>query len=304
MKSIYIAGAGGMLGLAFYREFKKDYKLKCSDIDVNENWLSYLDFRDHSAYMKDVQSFSPDYLFHLGAYTDLEYCELNVNATYETNTQSVEHAVSIANQLGIPLLYVSTAGIFGGEKDVYDESDKPRPLGHYGKSKYQGEVYVQKHSNDYIICRAGWMMGGGPKKDKKFIQKIIRQILDGKTTLHIVNDKLGTPTYTHDFAINSKKLIEHEHRGLFNMVCGGLTGRFEVATELVYLLGLSKKIDIEEVSSDYFEEEYFAERPECERLINKRLNDLDMNYMRDWKVALEECIKEYYPDLYNKLENS
>ena len=173
---IYIAGCGGMLGEAFYKVFTEDYELKCTDIDPNENWISSLDFRGFGEYKKDVKEFKPDYLFHLGAHTDLEFCELNVDEAYETNTVSVQHAVKISNRLKIPLLYISTAGIFGGEKDFYDESDEPKPLGHYGRSKYLGEDFVQKNSKDYLICRAGWMMGGGPKKDKKFIQKIINQI--------------------------------------------------------------------------------------------------------------------------------
>ena len=295
MTKIYMAGCGGMLGLAFYKEFKDSFSLKCSDIDTNEDWLEYLDFRDYESYLKEVEDYSADWLVHLGAHTDLEFCELNVDEAYETNTVSVQHAVKISNRLKIPLLYISTAGIFGGEKDFYDESDEPKPLGHYGRSKYLGEDFVQKNSKDYLICRAGWMMGGGPKKDKKFIQKIINQIENGQKTLHVVNDKLGTPTYTHDFAKNSKILIENNQRGLFNMVCGGLTGRLEVATELVTELGLKKEIEIEEVTSEFFKEEYFAERPDCECLINKRLNDLGLNKMRDWKIALKECIKEYYP---------
>lgn len=292
-----MAGVGGMLGEAFYEQFKNDYKLKCSDIDVNEKWLSLLDFRDADAYRKDVTDFSPDYLFHIGAYTDLEYCELHEKDTYETNTTSVEHAVSIANDLNIPLLYISTAGIFGGEKDVYDETDKPEPLGHYGRSKYLGEVYVQENSNNYLICRAGWMMGAGENKDKKFVQKLIKQIVDGKKTLQIVNDKLGTPTYTHDFAKNVKLLIEKEQQGLFNMVCGGLTGRYEVAKEMIRLLGLNDTVKVEEVSSDFFAKEYFAERPACERLINKRLDDLGLNIMRDWRVALKDYLNDYYAGL-------
>ena len=292
-----MAGSGGMLGLAFYKEFRDEYSLKSSDINVNEEWLAKLDFRDLEAYTEEVRKFSPDWLFHIGAYTDLEYCELNSEDAYETNTKSVEHAVKISNDLGIPLLYISTAGIFGGEKDVYDESDKPEPLGHYGNSKYLGEVYVQENSKEFIVCRAGWMMGGGQEKDKKFIQKIIKQIVDGKQTLHVVNDKLGTPTYTHDFANNCKALIESNHRGLFNMVCGGLTGRYEVAEELIKVLDLKDKIKLEEVTSEFFKEEYFAERPACERLINKRLDELGMNLMREWKVALRDCIKEYYSDL-------
>jgi dTDP-4-dehydrorhamnose reductase len=300
MKKIYMAGVGGMLGEAFYKQFKDDYEVKCTDIDVNENWLSLLDFRDEKAYRKEVTEFKPDYLFHIGAYTDLEYCELHEKDTYDTNTKSVEYAVSIANDLNIPLLYISTAGIFDGEKDVYDESDKPEPLGHYGRSKYLGEVHVQEHSNNYIICRAGWMMGAGENKDKKFIQKIIKQLVEGKRQLHVVDDKLGTPTYTQDFANNTKLLVEKEQTGLFNMVCGGLTGRYEVAKELISLLGLNDRVEVIKVHSEYFAEEYFAERPACERLINKRLDDLGMNIMRDWKVALKEYLNDYYSGLVVK----
>jgi len=293
-EKIYIAGCGGMLGEAFYEKFKQNYKLKCTDIDVNEDWLSYIDFRDADAYKTDVMNFRPNWLFHLGAYTDLEYCELHEKDTYATNTESVKHAVHIANELSIPFLYISTAGIFDGKKDVYDESDQPNPMGHYGKSKYYGEKFVIENAKEYLICRAGWMMGGGPNKDKKFIQKIMKQIKDGKKELHIVNDKLGTPTYTHDFAENVRLLINKSERGLFNMVCGGLTGRFEVATKLVHLLSLNNEIKIAEVDSNYFSKEYFAERPACERLINKRLDDLGLNIMRDWRVSLKEYIQNYY----------
>lgn len=294
MGKIYMAGAGGMLGEAFYGQFKNNNELKCADIDVNASWLSYLDFRDYEAYRKDVAKFSPDWLFHLGAFTDLEYCELHSEDTYETNTKTVEHAVSIASELNIPLLYISTAGIFNGLKDVYDESDRPDPLGHYGKSKYLGEKYVQENAKEYLICRAGWMMGGGPQKDKKFIQKLMQQIKNGSSVLNIVNDKLGTPTYTHDFAMNTKLLIEKGQRGLFNMVCGGVTGRLEVARELVLLLGLADRVKIEEVPSEFFKNEYFAERPASERLINKKLNDIGLNMMRDWKIALKEYLQNYY----------
>ena len=295
-----MAGAGGMLGLAFYKEFKSEYELKCSDIDLNEDWLNFVDFRDFDDYENDVKCFSPDILFHLGAHTNLEFCENYPEDAYITNTESVKHAVRISNNLQIPILYISTAGIFDGLKDSYDESDVPNPLGHYAKSKYLGEIYVQEKSNEYIICRAGWMMGGGEKKDKKFIQKLISQIESGKTKLEIVNDKDGTPTYTHDFAKNCKALIESEHRGLFNMVCNGFTSRIKVAMELLEILGLENKISLDSVSSDFFISEYFADRPACERLINKRLNDLKLNLMNDWRTALSTCIKEYYPELKNK----
>ena len=293
-KKIYLAGSGGMLGEAFYNQFKNDYTLKCTDKDVNEEWLSFLDFRDLDTYKKDVEAFKPDYLFHLGAYTDLEYCENNVEDTYLTNTISVENAVYIANTLDIPLLYISTAGIFDGNKDLYDDWDQPNPLGVYARSKFMGERHVVENAKRFLVCRAGWMMGAGPKKDKKFIQKLMKQIKEGKNELFIVDDKDGTPTFTHDFAKNVKALIEKEYWGLYNMVCGGQTSRLEVAYELLTLLGLSDEIKINVVNSDYFKEIYFAERPPCERLENRKLKLRNINLMQDWKVALREYIDLYY----------
>ena len=291
---IYMAGCGGMLGEAFYTVFAKDYDLKCSDIDVNEKWLSSLDFRDYGAYKKDVQIFQPNYLIHLGAHTDLEYCETHQEDAYATNTIAVENAVYIANELNIPLIYISTAGIFDGKKDSYDDWDLPNPLGHYARSKYAGELFVEKNSHHHLICRAGWMMGGGPRKDKKFVQKIMSQLKDGQRELFIVNDKLGTPTYTHDFAQNVKLLIEREFWGLYNMVCSGVTGRYEVTRELIKVLKKENEIKITPVQSDYWKKEYFAQRPPSERLINTKLDLRGLNIMRDWRVCLAEYIKNYY----------
>ena len=294
MKKIYLAGCGGMLGLAFYKEFKDTYSLRCSDIDVNEDWLSFLDFRDLEAYKKDVTKFKPDYLFHIGAFTDLEFCEENIENTYITNTISVENAVFISNSLNIPLLYISTAGIFDGSKDSFDDWDEPSPMCHYARSKYAGELFVEKNSNKFLICRAGWMMGGGPKKDKKFINKIMSQIKEEKKEIFVVNDKLGTPTYTLDFAMNVKLLLEKELWGLYNMVCEGLTGRLEVTSELLKILGLENEVKLTSVDSNFFKEEYFATRPDSERLINMKLNARKMNIMRDWKLCLREYIEDYY----------
>lgn len=293
-KKIYIAGCGGMLGEAFYAQFKNDFELKCTDKDVNDYWLSFLDFRDFDAYKRDVEEFSPDYLFHLGAYTDLEFCEQNEDETYLTNTLGVENAIYIANSLDIPLLYISTAGIFDGEKELYDDWDMPNPLGVYARSKYMGERNVCENAKRFVICRAGWMMGSGPSKDKKFIQKLMKQLKEGKKELFIVNDKDGTPTYTHDFAKTVKVLIEKEYWGLYNCVCGGQTSRLEVAQELLDILGKNDEVKITTVTSDYFKEIYFAERPASERLVTKKLDLRGVNQMSDWKVALKEYLDNYY----------
>jgi dTDP-4-dehydrorhamnose reductase len=294
MKNIYIAGCGGMLGEAFYTNLQNNYILKCTDKDVNENWLSFLDFRDFNAYRKDVIEFQPDYLFHIGALTDLEYCENHVDETYDTNALAVESAVYIANELNIPLLYISTAGIFDGNKDFYDDWDIPNPMGHYARSKYAGELFVKENVRKHLICRAGWMMGGGPKKDKKFVNKILQQIRDGRREIFVVNDKNGTPTYTHDFVQNVMSILEKELWGVYNLVCHGQTSRLEVAREILNIINLSGKVKIIEVDSNYFQSEYFALRPVSERLINKKLELRKLDQMRDWKFALKEYLNNNY----------
>lgn len=291
-KRIYMAGAGGMLGDAFHRVFGAEHELKCTDIDVNSEWLAPLDFRDFGAYRADVLEFRPDYLFHLGAHTSLEYCEDNPDDAYATNTLAVEHAVHIANELEIPLLYISTAGIFDGAQETYDDWDKPNPLGHYARSKYMGERFVAENCREHLVCRAGWMMGGGPAKDKKFIQKLMAQLNEGAREIFVVDDKLGTPTYTIDFARNVELLLGTGLWGIYNMVCPGVTGRLEVARYLVEALDVDVKVT--PVSSVHFAKEYFAARPPSERLISKKLDLRGLNIMRDWRACLDEYVAEAY----------
>ena len=297
MDKIYIAGGGGMLGKAYYDCFKDSYDLKVTDIDVNETWLKYLDFRSYSEYRKQVIEFQPKFLLHLGAHTSLEYCDTNIDDCYLTNTISVENAVHIANELDIPLLYISTAGIFDGQQDTYDDWDLPKPLGHYARSKFMGERYVLENAAKYVVCRAGWMMGGGTLKDKKFINKIITQIKAGVTEINVVNDKLGTPTYTVDFARNSMTLMTEGLWGVYNMVCGGVTGRHEVAAELLKIIQ-REDIKLNEVTSDFFADEYFSVRPPSERLICSKLKLRGVYEMRDWKFCLREYLSADYPEIF------
>ena len=293
-KKIFISGAGGMLGEACFKIFNKNNILKCTDINLNENWLDFLDITDEEKYKKEVLNFKPDYLFHLGAITSLEECEENPDKAYLTNTLSVETAVMIANYLKIKLIYISTAGIFDGKKDSYNDWDKPNPISIYGKSKFYAEEFVQKNSLDYLILRPGWMMGGGPKKDKKFINLIYKQIKEGKKNLKIVNDKNGTPTYTYDFVKNIELLILNNNIGLFNCVCEGLTDRLEVAKEILQIVNLDNQISIDEVDSNFFNKNFYADRPKSERLINYKLSLINKNIMRNWKICLKEYLKNHF----------
>jgi dTDP-4-dehydrorhamnose reductase len=294
---VYIAGCGGMLGAAVFSQFSKiGAHIKATDIDCNEVWLSYADVRDYISIRNDIFSFKPDLIINLAALTDLEYCEKNEENAWLTNGLGAENLGLIAEQLDVPYVYISTAGIFDGQLEVYNDFHMPNPLSVYAKSKLYGEQYTLTRVKKSYVLRAGWMMGGGPKKDKKFINKIYQQIRNGANELCVVEDKLGTPTYTVDFANGLCNIVNSGQYGLYNQVCSGSASRAEVAREFIELLGLSERVKVKVVPSEYFHAQYFAPRPASEKLINLKLNQRGLNVMRDWKVCLEEYSQAFKTD--------
>jgi len=290
---VYIAGCGGMLGEAMYRLFSEHTTVKATDIDVNVRWLEYADVRDYQGMLESISSFGPDLLINLAALTDLEYCETNQQEAWLTNALGAENLALIANKLQIPTVYISTAGIFDGRQDFYTDFDAPNPLGIYAKSKYYGELVVQKCHREHFVFRAGWMMGGGEKKDKKFINKIYQQIKAGKREIHVVDDKLGTPTFTESFAQGIFNVVQSGLFGVYNQVCEGNCSRYDVAVEFIRLLGMTDCVRVVKVSSDYFKAEYFAPRPASEKLVNLKLNTRKLGAMPHWKEALGEYAKQF-----------
>jgi dTDP-4-dehydrorhamnose reductase len=290
---IYVAGGGGMLGEAVYERFAPIADVRATDIDVNEPWLQHGDVRDYSAMASQITDFRPHVIVNLAAMTDLEECEGDIDRAWATNALGAENLGLLAQKHDATYVYVSTAGIFGGEKEFYTDYDTPNPLGVYARSKYYGECYVRQSVPKHFAIRAGWMMGGGPRKDKKFVNKIYRQLAAGKRTLHVVDDKLGTPTYTVDFARGIHRLLESELYGLYNQVCGGSGSRFDVAVELVRELGLAGSVVVERVGSDFFAREYFAARPASEQLVNAKLDARKLNVMREWRVCLAEYVRRF-----------
>ena len=295
-KRILITGCGGMLGDALFPIIKSNFThVLATDIDVNTNWLEKLDVRDKNQCQKIMSSFSPDIVIHLAALTDLEFCEKKPQEAYATNTLGTENMAMVTEHSESIFVYISTAGIFDGKKEFYNDFDKPNPINIYGKSKYNGELYVQKHVSKHYIFRAGWMMGAGPNKDKKFINKIYKQIKRGQKEIFIVDDKIGSPTYTVDFSKSMLNVIKSGLFGLYNQVCKGNCSRFDVANAFVKFLNIQDKVKITKVKSDYFQNEYFSPRPNSERLINLKLRQKNMDIMRDW----HDCLKEY-SDVFKK----
>ena len=296
---VLITGGGGMLGASVYAACKLRFQhVLATDIDLNEPWLEPLDVRDIAQCQRVFEEFRPTLVLHLAALTDLEYCERNAEHAWLTNALGAENVAMLARRADATLVYISTAGIFGGEQEEFNDFDRPNPLSIYAKSKYHGEQFVERHVPKYFVFRAGWMMGGGLAKDKKFINKIYKQLKAGQTELFVVDDKLGTHTYTKDFAESILKVVESGYYGLYNQVCGGSCSRLDVAREFLHLLGLPEHVRLTPVTSYYFKHEYFAQRPYSEKLVNMKLNARGINFMRDWKVCLAEYSQTFREDYH------
>lgn len=294
---IYVAGAGGMLGDAVVRACRAVAEVRATDRDVRVPWLGRVDVSDRGAFAADVEAFEPDLVVNLAAETDLEHCERHPDRAHAANTLGAVHGGEIARGLDVPYVFISTAGIFGGEKTVYDDGDEPNPLTVYARTKLAGERFVTAEVPRHVVLRPGWMMGGGPDLDKKFVNKVYRQIIDGADRIHAVTDKLGSPTYTDDFARGLLVVAGSGAYGTYNQVCHGEASRYDVAVELVGLLGLADRVEVVPVTSAHFAEAYFAERPASEQLANTRLQAAGLDTMRHWRDALADYAQVFRQDL-------
>ena len=180
IKRIFVTGCGGMVGSSLYPCLKeKGYEAKITDKDVNEDWIEFLDVRNFEEVRRQISEFKPDAVIHLAALTSLEYAEKNLEDAWNTNYLATKNIAEISKELDIPMVYISTAGIFDGMQNEYNEESLPNPINVYGKTKLYGDLAVRHILKKYFIIRPGWMFGGG-KKDKKFVSYMMKQIKEGK----------------------------------------------------------------------------------------------------------------------------
>jgi len=289
---ILVTGVAGMLGSTLCPILRESgHRVWATDVDTSDEGIKYLDVRSYEQVKEIIEEIRPDMVMHLAAETDVDRCELEPDHAYLTNTIGTQNVALICQKHDIEVVYISTIGVFDGDKhEPYTEFDEPNPINVYGRSKLEGEKIVQNLLKRYYIVRAGWMVGGGPGKDKKFVAKIIK-LLDKTGELKVVTDKIGSPTYTVDFSRCLADLIETGYYGLYHCTNEGYASRFEVARKTVEFLGRSD-ITIKPVSSAYFP--LPAPRARSEMSKNYKLELLGMDRMRHWEEALKEYVTKYW----------
>ncbi|PIS23251.1 dTDP-4-dehydrorhamnose reductase [candidate division WWE3 bacterium CG08_land_8_20_14_0_20_40_13] len=291
-KRILITGASGMLGTTFYEIYKELFDIVSTDIAPLDPWTQKLDVRDKKSLSSLVDKIRPDRILNFAALTDVEYCETHPDEAYDTNAQGAENVAEVCKEYDIPMVHISTAGVFDGKKNTpYMEQDLPNPVNIYGKAKNQGDIAVQRLLKDnFHIFRAGWMMGGFDR-DKKFVKKILEQIDQGKTNLYGLTDMFGCPTYTKDFSQGIVKMLEVAKPGLYHMVSEGNCSRFDVAKKIIDFFDFDK-VTLTKVTGDFFEKDYYAPRPPFEVIVNEKIHNMGIKVMRNWEDALKSYLSE------------
>jgi dTDP-4-dehydrorhamnose reductase len=293
---VLVTGAGGMLGSAVVPWFAQmghevlatDRRLPDGASPEDRPFL-VLDVAERSCVDRMMAAFGPDLVIHLAAETNLEWCETHPDDARRTNAEGTENVARECHRAAVPLVYVSTAGVFDGEQpDPYEETDTPNPVNVYGHTKLMGERHVEANLTDAFVVRAGWMVGGG-RRDHKFVAQIVTQLGAGARQIHAVTDRFGSPTYAPDFAVALERLVRTAPPGLYHMTCEGAASRFDVARQILDCLGRDD-VALVPVTSDRFADRFPTRRPRSEILRNRALEDLGAKPMRPWQHAIAEYL--------------
>lgn len=278
---ILVTGARGMVG-SYVKDVFAGEELALTDIPE-------MDVTDRDKVFGLVDKYRPQWVLHLAAETDVDKCEREIDHAFRTNTIGTQNVALACRRQGTVMVYISTGGVFNGAAGrVHTEFDRPDPVNIYSQAKYQGELIVRDLLDRYYIFRAGWMIGGGPQKDKKFVGKII-ELCKKRDELEIVSDKFGSPTYARDLVKGIRAIIKTGNYGLYHLVNTGICSRLEMAQEIVKLL--KAKVKLIPVASDRFP--LPAPRAASEAMRNYKLDLLGINPMPSWKEALANYIGEW-----------
>lgn len=287
MKRIFITGASGQLGLALEHLMvnNQDYTLYRTDARASEDGrVMALDITDEAAVTEAVRSVKPDIIINCAAMTAVDLCESEPEKAYSINALGPKHLATAAKEADIKLIHVSTDYVYDGRANLhYIETTEPNPLSVYGRTKLEGDRFVLEHCPKSFVLRTAWVYGEG----KNFVKTMLR-LADQGNTIRVVSDQYGTPTSALELAKVILFLMETESYGIYHTTCEGSTNWHEFALTIFEMAG--REVMVEAITtSDYPTP---AVRPKYSVLDNKALRELHGYYMKDWKEALKEYMKD------------
>ncbi len=281
---VLVTGVKGQLGFDVVGELeKRGHEAVGADI-------AEMDITDGRQVARVMQSVSPDAVIHCAAWTAVDAAEDEANreTVRKVNATGTENIARECKKLGCKMLYLSTDYVFDGqgEKPWQADCNDFKPLNAYGKSKLDGEIAVKKLLDKYFIVRIAWVFG---KNGNNFIKTMLRL---GKThdSLRVVNDQIGTPTYTYDLARLLVDMTETEKYGCYHATNeGGYISWADFAKEIFRQAGYSAEV-IPVTTEEYGISK--AARPHNSRLDKSKLAANGFEPLPDWQDALARYLKE------------
>jgi dTDP-4-dehydrorhamnose reductase len=280
MRRILVIGAKGMLGRDLVETLRSSFpEDEITGWDVEE-----IDIQEERNTITRIRNLGPAVIINVAAYTDVDGCELNEKKAFAINAEGMKHVALGAGACRAKLIALSTDYVFDGKKDCpYIEEDPPHPLNVYGRSKWKGEQYVQQLARDALIIRTQWLYG---KHGRNFVASILRQAME-KTVLQVVNDQVGSPTYTVDLSRAISLLMEREARGIFHVANSETCTWFNYAQMILELSGI-EGVKVIPISSKQLA--YPAVRPAYSVLDTQKLKREMGLTLRPWKEALTDYL--------------
>ena len=276
---VLVTGAKGQLGTDLMNELAKR-GIEGIGVDVQE-----MDITDAEACRCVIKNSGADAVIHCAAYTAVDAAEDNVDLCRRINGEGTRNVAQACKEADTKLMYISTDYVFDGQGTrPWEPDDERHPLNVYGQTKYEGELAVEELSDKYFIVRIAWVFGVA---GKNFIKTMLR-LGKERGAVSVVDDQIGSPTYTYDLARLLVDMIQTDKYGRYHATNEGLCSWYEFAKEIFRQAGMD--VPVTPVSSDQFPAK--AARPSNSRLSKEKLSENGFERLPAWQDALGRFLKE------------
>ena len=274
---VLVTGVKGQLGHDVMNELaKRGYE--GIGVDVEE-----MDITDAAAVERVMREAHADKVVHCAAWTAVDAAEDQVDLCRKVNALGTENIAKMCRELDLPMIYLSTDYVFDGEGTrPWEPDDERHPLNVYGQTKYEGELAVEKYLEKYFIVRIAWVFG---VNGKNFIKTMLK-LSETHDTLTVVDDQVGSPTYTYDLARLLADMLETEKYGRYHATNEGLCSWHEFAKEIFRQAG--KNVTVLPVSSEEYPAK--AKRPHNSRMNKDKLEEMGFERLPSWQDALSRYL--------------
>lgn len=276
---VLVTGAKGQLGTDLMNELEKR-GIEGIGVDVQE-----MDITDAKACRHVIKASGADAVIHCAAYTAVDAAEDNIELCRRINGDGTRNVAQACKEADVKLMYISTDYVFDGQGTrPWEPDDERHPLNVYGQTKYEGELAVEELSDKYFIVRIAWVFGVA---GKNFIKTMLR-LGKERGAVSVVDDQIGSPTYTYDLARLLVDMIQTDKYGRYHATNEGLCSWYEFAKEIFRQAGMD--VPVTPVSSDAFPAK--ATRPSNSRLNKEKLSENGFERLPAWQDALGRFLKE------------